>query len=44
MTIDEADADYEISKLYGNENVKEFWSWGTPDERNTMLMEGKVCL
>ena len=44
VTIDEADTDYEISKLYGNEKVKDFWSWETPDERNTMLMEGKACL
>jgi hypothetical protein len=44
MAIDEADVDDEISKLYANESVKDFWSWETLDERDTMLMEGKACL
>ena len=44
MAVDKADADDEISKLYANESVKDFWSWETLDERDSMLMKGKACL
>ncbi len=42
--VDEVDTDEDISKLYANESVKDFWSWDALDERDTMLMEGKPCL
>ena len=44
MAIGEANADDEISNLYANESVKDFWSWETLDERDSMLMKGKACL
>ncbi|KAF8346166.1 hypothetical protein F5887DRAFT_962960 [Amanita rubescens] len=39
IAVDEVDTDEEISKLYANESVKEFWSRDALDERDTMLME-----
>ena len=42
--VDEVDTDDDISKLYAGESVKNFWSWETLDEKDTMLMEGKACL
>jgi hypothetical protein len=44
MAVDEVDTDEDISKLYANEGFKDFWSRDTLDERDTMLMEGKLCL
>ncbi|KAF8725180.1 hypothetical protein AX14_008291 [Amanita brunnescens Koide BX004] len=44
MVVDEVDTDDDISKLYARERVKNFWSWETLDEKDTMLMEGKTCL
>lgn len=42
--VDEVDTDEDISKLYANECVKDFWSRDALDERDAMLMEGKPCL
>ena len=44
MAVGEVDTDEDISKLYANECVKDFWSRDALDERDAMLMEGKPCL